>query len=161
MVRHIGNQQQFSIHEFSLSLCGFINGVAEQVGLQVHLDDARQMRFTDLVIQPRFGTAVGELSAPADNARILPIEFAHPLIGFGKYGGYTLPPQFRLLLRLFAIVGNHQTQFVPPGLVDNLLFGVSNPALEVLEDLCKLAVPAPRHRQNELQRLAVGKHYFA
>ena len=72
-----------------------------------------------------------------------------------------MPAQLRLLLRLLRMVGNHQTQFVPPGLVEHFFFGTSNPALEVLEDWCKFAIPVPRHRHNEFQRLAIGQHDFA
>ncbi len=80
VVRHIGHQQQFTVHQLSLRLCGLINGVAEQLRLQSHLDDACQMGITHLVVQARFSAAVGEFSAPADLARVLPVEFAHPLI---------------------------------------------------------------------------------
>ena len=77
-----GHQHQLAVHQLRLLERFFGNGVAEKYALQIHIDDFCQMRLFDLVVQPRLGSIVRQLTHSAHFYAIsraaLPIELASP-----------------------------------------------------------------------------------
>ncbi len=66
-------------------------------------------------------------------------------------------PLGRLLLRGDGVVGDHQAMLTPAGFLNDLTRCVGHLGLHGLQDFGELAITPPRHRQDELHRLAAGQ----
>lgn len=54
----VGDHQQFAVHHLCELESSFINGITEQLVLEVYLDDVAQMALSHLVIKARLGSTV-------------------------------------------------------------------------------------------------------
>lgn len=105
------------------------------------------MGFTNLVVQPRLGAAVRELSASAHFSRILPVELARSLVRFGLQLRDAFAAQLRLLLCLRGVVGDHQTHIVPARLLDDFFLCSARLLLEVAQNVHKLPITPSEPQQ--------------
>ena len=64
----VGHQQQLAVHHFGKTLRLLVDVVAEELFTQIHLEDARQVRFADRVVEARLRAAVRELAPPVLHA---------------------------------------------------------------------------------------------
>jgi hypothetical protein len=80
-VLDVGHQQQLAVHGPRTRQGHRVDVVGEQLGLEVHADDARQVGVCDLVEEPRLGAAVGELATAVYGAGILAVELARQVRG--------------------------------------------------------------------------------
>ncbi len=148
----IGDQHQLAVHELRSRECGFIDRIGEQIGLQVHLDDARQAGVADFVEEAGLGAGIRELAPALDFAFVLGVELAGQLIGALLQGMDACKALLGLLGRSHGAVDHHQAMALPLRLFDDLLVGLGSTLAHGLEKIDKLTVASPRHRQDELQR---------
>ena len=143
--------------------------VAEQLGLQIDLDDAGQMRVGHLVEEARLGTRVRQRAATAALAVVLRRELVGECLRPREQLGDARRALDLLFARPLGLVCHHQATSQPAGFVHR--FGLRDGlpriaqhlrlrlpslrghlGLEVLQHRFELAVAPPRHRQDVLQR---------
>ena len=154
----VGHQQQLAVHHFGKTLRLVVDVVAEQLLSQIHLDDARQVRFADRMVEARLGAAVRELATPVLHAFVLIGKLARPLIRLPGQRVDTLVALLGLLGCGHRIVCDHQPQVIPGLLRDHFLSG--GDALlfvEGGEQIDELVVTPAWYRDDELERLATGQ----
>ena len=101
-----------------------VNAVGEQLALQVHAHEARQMRRTHLMVKTGPGATVRQLATTLGFSRILIVELANPLAGLLLQ---LLNPAVALgtcLQRSLRVMRNDEAKFVPVCFPQNLIFGV-------------------------------------
>ena len=72
----VGHQQQLAVEEFQVVLALLVEGITEQVALEVDLHDMGQMGFFDRVMEPRLRARVRQRSPTLALAGILGVERA-------------------------------------------------------------------------------------
>ena len=90
-------------------------------------------------------------------AGVLPVELAAQALGARLECGDARAAHGGLLLRAHRVVRHHEAMAFPARLGNGLGVSALGRRVQRPQQLGELAVAPPRHRQDELQRLAAGQ----
>lgn len=101
-------QQQLAVYHLGALLCGLIDVVREQFGLQVHADDVGQVLLEHLVEEASLGAAVRQLAPALGLTGVLCIKLAAQRLDACLQGRDAITPALGEFVRLLWVVSHHQ-----------------------------------------------------
>lgn len=137
----IGHQQQLAVKQFQAKPLLLVNGVAEQIHLQFHLDHTCHMDIFDSTIETRLGARVRHRAALGFFDSIVAIELVAALLPHGRQFCNRFVTRCSTPCSNFRVMRHHQAVALQFGLAKQRLIDGMNLG-QYLEVISEITIPS-------------------